>query len=139
MVSKGAGARKRNRECRAAAGHGGLSDWLRRDVQGVLLPGGTHLCGAYERLTSELPGLCAAAKLDAAHLTCALLDLELGDGLGTDVAELLRKGQTALPIAFFTSTRTPEVLARAAKFGPVFEKPDQLDQAIDWVRRNGRS
>ena len=87
----------------------------------------------------EQDSAAGASSVDAANLTCALLDLELGDGLGTDVAELLRKGQTALPIAFFTSTCTPEVLARAATFGPVFEKPEQLDQAIDWVRLHGRS
>ena len=46
-----------------------VRDWLRRDVKGVLLPGGTHLCAAYERFTSEWPRLCAPAKLDAAELT----------------------------------------------------------------------
>ena len=63
-----------------------------------------------------------------------VVEHDLGDGLGTDVAEQLRAGQGALPIAFFTSTSTPEMLARAMTFGPVFAKPDQLDQAIDWVK-----
>ena len=76
--------------------------------------------------------------MDSADLACALLDLELGDGLGTDVALHLRKSRGALPIAFFTSTRTPEVIAVAKQFGPVFAKPAELDQAIDWVRRHGR-
>lgn len=86
----------------------------------------------------EQDSAAGASAVDTAELTCALLDLELGDGLGTDVAERLREGRGGLPIAFFTSTRTPELTARAKSFGPVFSKPDQLDQAIDWVRRHGR-
>lgn len=86
----------------------------------------------------EQDSAAGASSVDTAELTCALLDLELGDGLGTDVAERLRQGQGGLPIAFFTSTRTPDIVARAASFGPVFAKPDDLDKAIDWVRRHGR-
>jgi DNA-binding response OmpR family regulator len=84
----------------------------------------------------ERDSAAGASAVDAADLACALLDLELGDGFGTEVAERLREGQDGLPIAFFTSTLAGEVLARAKTFGPVFAKPDQLDQAIDWVRRN---
>ncbi len=86
----------------------------------------------------EQDSAAGASAVDTADLACALLDLELGDGLGTDVAERLRAGQGGLPIAFFTSTRTPEVIAVAKTFGPVFAKPADLDQAIDWVRRHGR-
>lgn len=73
--------------------------------------------------------------VDAESLSCALLDLELGDGEGTQVAERLRARQGTLPIAFFSSTRTPEILARASVFGPVFSKPAELDDAVDWIRR----
>lgn len=69
----------------------------------------------------------------ATDLACALLDLDLGDGFGTDVAERLRAHVQALPIAFFTSTTTGEALARMAAFGPVFLKPEELDRAIAWV------
>jgi DNA-binding response OmpR family regulator len=86
----------------------------------------------------EQDSAAGASSVDTNGLACALLDLELGDGLGTDVAERLREGQGTLPIAFFTSTRTPEIVARAATFGPVFAKPDDLDEAVDWIRRNGR-
>ena len=37
----------------------------------------------------------SACSVDAADLACALLDLELGDGFGTEVAERLREGQWA--------------------------------------------
>lgn len=87
----------------------------------------------------EQDSAAGASSVDTSDLACALLDLELGDGLGTDVAERLRENRGGLPIAFFTSTRTPEAIALAETFGPVFAKPDELDQAIDWVRRHGRS
>jgi CheY-like chemotaxis protein len=87
-------------------------------------------------VVEERDSVASASSVDADGLACALLDLDLGDGLGTEVAERLRKGHDHLPIAFFSSTSTPEVLAQAAMFGPVFTKPDELDQAVDWVRRN---
>ena len=46
-----------------------VRDWLRRDVKGVLLPGGAHLVAAYQRFTTEIPRLCAATRLDDANLT----------------------------------------------------------------------
>jgi CheY-like chemotaxis protein len=85
----------------------------------------------------EQDSAAGASSVDATNLACALLDLDLGDGFGTDVAQRLRQGHDALPIAFFTSTQSPEVLERAATFGPVFTKPDQLDLAIAWVRQHG--
>jgi two-component system response regulator RegA len=68
--------------------------------------------------------------------SCALLDLDLGDGTGVDVAELLRIHQPALPIAFFSGGAPPAVLARARSMGPVFRKPEELDAAIAWVRQH---
>mgnify|MGYP001346111744 CR=1 FL=1 len=78
---------------------------------------------------------CASAStVDASTLTCALLDFDLGDGFGVDVAARLRAGRAGLPIAFFTSSSGDDV-ARAAAFGPVFTKPHDLDAAIDWLAR----
>ncbi|MBX3188273.1 MAG: response regulator [Labilithrix sp.] len=84
----------------------------------------------------EEESAAGASAVDASGLACALLDIELGDGDGTEVAERLRERRETLPIAFFSSTRAPEILARAAAFGPVFAKPDQLDQAVDWIRKS---
>jgi DNA-binding response OmpR family regulator len=86
----------------------------------------------------EQDSAAGASSVDPTDLACALLDLELGDGLGTDVAVRLRESRGTLPIAFFTSTAAPDALARAATFGPVFAKPDELDMAVDWVRRSCR-
>ena len=77
---------------------------------------------------------CVATAREAlsveANLTCALLDLELGDALGTVVAEELRARDPSLPIAFFTSSHETK---SAATFGPVFAKPQELADAVAWV------
>jgi CheY-like chemotaxis protein len=77
----------------------------------------------------------SAAAVDPSDLACALLDLDLGDGWGTDVAEELRAKHASLPIAFFTTTTTGEALDRARALGPVFAKPSELEDAVAWVRQ----
>lgn len=82
----------------------------------------------------ESDSAAAAITVDGATLACALLDLDLGDGWGTDVAERLRGIRPELPVAFFTSeSGGSDVVARARTFGPVFAKPDELDRAIAWA------
>ncbi|HEY8074172.1 MAG TPA: response regulator [Labilithrix sp.] len=83
----------------------------------------------------EEASAAGASAVDGGALACALLDLDLGDGSGADVAARLRASNGALPIAFFTSERGTDAVARASAFGPVFAKPDDLDAAVDWIRR----
>ena len=64
---------------------------------------------------------------------CALLDLDLGDGDGVDVAELLRVHQPDLPVAFFSGGAAATVMSRARAMGPVFRKPDEFEEALAWV------
>lgn len=81
---------------------------------------------------------CATAStVDGTTIACALLDCDLGDGDGVEVAARLRAAKDTLPIAFFTSSKA-EAADRASAFGPVFEKPHELDRAIDWVERQRR-
>jgi len=75
---------------------------------------------------------------DPADLSCALLDLDLGDGDGTMVAASLRATRPELPIAFFSGSAAPDVAERARALGPIFAKPDELDSAIAWVRLHAR-
>jgi DNA-binding response OmpR family regulator len=75
--------------------------------------------------------------LSARTLSCALLDLDLGDGDGADLARALRRTTPKLPIAFFSAGAAEELVARASKIGPVFKKPDQLDEALRWVLSRG--
>lgn len=75
----------------------------------------------------------ATARALEAAITCALTDLDLGDGSGTELAEHLRSRAPTLPVAFFTgSTDTSD----ARRLGPVFRKPEELEQALDWVERH---
>ncbi len=76
----------------------------------------------------------AASGADVTRVACALLDLDLGDGDGADVALALHEKRPELPIAFFSASVALDVLARARAVGPVFTKPDQLDAAVAWVR-----
>ncbi len=69
---------------------------------------------------------------------CALLDLDLGDGNGVEVAELLRVHQPDLPVAFFSGGAPAAVMASARALGPVFRKPDELEDAILWVMASAR-
>lgn len=85
----------------------------------------------------EHDSVASASTVDPSTLACALLDFDLGDGFGVDVAARLREEHDALPIAFFTSAGS-DVVAKASVFGPVFTKPDELDAAIDWIERHSR-
>lgn len=87
----------------------------------------------------ERDSVASARGIDPKTLSCALLDYDLGDGFGVSIAKELRGASEHLPIAFFTSTDTTEIVEEAKSFGPVFSKPDQLDAAIEWVTRASKS
>ena len=82
----------------------------------------------------EARSAAEARAVDPATLSCALLDLDLGDGNGVDVAVALREKRPDLPLAFFTAGASADVMARATTLAQVFAKPDDLDRAIDWVK-----
>jgi CheY-like chemotaxis protein len=74
-----------------------------------------------------------ASSVDASDLAAALLDLELGDGFGTEVAAALRRAAPALPIAFLTAGGPARLLDEAQRFGPVFSKTEGPDAAVRWI------
>jgi two-component system response regulator PilR (NtrC family) len=78
----------------------------------------------------------SAAEASAAHgatFSAALLDIELGDGYGPELAARLREEAPGLPIAFLTAGGPAEVLAAAARLGPVFSKTSEVDDAVRWI------
>jgi CheY-like chemotaxis protein len=81
----------------------------------------------------EEPSAAAARNVDAVGLSCAVLDIELPDGCGTDLAAELRARSPSLRVAFFTSSGSGTVVERAREHGPVFAKPE-LDALVAWVR-----
>jgi two-component system response regulator RegA len=72
-------------------------------------------------------------RVDPSGFAAALLDINLGDGSGAEVAARLRVGSPALPIAFLTGGGAPRDLDAARSFGPVFSKTEGVDEAIGWV------
>ena len=80
-----------------------------------------------------LSSAAEAASADGAAFSAALLDIELGDGFGTDVARRLREAAPGLPIAFFTAGGPAEILEAAEQIGPVFSKASELDDAVRWL------
>jgi CheY-like chemotaxis protein len=99
-----------------------------------------------QRLTSEgfevreALSVAAARSLDATtigRLFCAILDLQLADGDGTDLAANLLGRRPFLPVAFFTMGATPSLVESARGRGPVFLKPD-VTPVIQWVKRTLR-
>jgi CheY-like chemotaxis protein len=85
----------------------------------------------------EADGVASGQALDASSAGAALLDLDLGDGSGIDLAHFLRKAAPRLPIAFFTSGGDADAISRAKLLGPVFAKPDELDAAVAWALSQG--
>ncbi len=82
----------------------------------------------------EAPSAAAAREADGATLACAVLDLELADGDGAELAGALLARRASLPIAFFTAGAEPGVLDRARSRGPVFDKPD-VAAVVAWAKR----
>jgi DNA-binding response OmpR family regulator len=65
---------------------------------------------------------CAAARALVERFDFAVLDLDLPDGNGVDLArELLALGR-APNVVFFTGSNDPALLARARRVGPVIMK-----------------
>jgi CheY-like chemotaxis protein len=81
-------------------------------------------------LPATYVGSLAAGRALPATASCALLDLDLGDGSGTQLAEHLRQRAPSLPIAFFTAS--PDT-TEARRHGPIFRKPEELAAAIAWL------
>jgi DNA-binding NtrC family response regulator len=80
-----------------------------------------------------LGSVAEAAGVRGSSFAAALLDIEIGDGYGPDLAVRLRKEAPALPIAFLTAGGTVEILAAAARLGPVFSKTSEVDEAVLWI------
>jgi two-component system response regulator RegA len=81
----------------------------------------------------EAASLAGARTVDARRLGGALLDLDLGDGSGVDLAAALRAARPDLPVAFFSSGADPKTTAAARALGPIFDKPAELDEAVAWA------
>jgi DNA-binding NarL/FixJ family response regulator len=69
-----------------------------------------------------------------AEIEAALLDLELGDGTGVEIARELRTVAPSCRIGFFSSATATSLLQEALRWGPVFGKPRELSPAVRWIQ-----
>lgn len=84
----------------------------------------------------EADSVASAARVDVDSVACALLDFELGDGTGLDVARALRARNARLPVAFFTSLTDAAIRHALTAYGPCFSKPEELRQAVAWIHEH---
>ena len=81
-----------------------------------------------ERAGSARRALEAEGEFD-----CVVLDIDLPDGNGVDVArELIDRGNTKL-VVFFSATRDPEARQSALHLGPFVDKTESVDSLFDLV------
>jgi two-component system OmpR family response regulator len=96
-----------------------------------------------KRLVAEGFAVREAQSVRDAHASttiapsCAVLDLQLPDGDGTDLAAALVAKHPGLPVAFFTTGAVPSLVESARGRAPVFIKPDD-NPLIAWVKRVAR-
>lgn len=74
-----------------------------------------------------------AVDCDPKNFAGALLDLQLEDGSGTEVAVHFRRSLPDFPVAFLTAEVSLGHLTTAVALGPVFSKARGMDAAIDWA------
>ena len=79
----------------------------------------------------EAASVADGRAIDPWSVACAIVDVDLPDGSGVDLAVALRAVHPALPVAFFTASAGEA--ATASALGPVFAKPD-LDALVAWAR-----
>lgn len=71
--------------------------------------------------------------VDIGSLNAAILDVEVGDASGIDVAKRLRAARPSLPLAFLTATSDARMRERAKTLGIVFDKSEGLAPVEEWI------
>ncbi|HEY6459265.1 MAG TPA: response regulator [Polyangiaceae bacterium] len=74
-----------------------------------------------------------AAGADLAGVTCAIVDVELPDGSGVDLAANLHARAPLLPIALYTATESSDLATSPESPWQVFRKP-ALDPVVAWAK-----
>ncbi|HYQ01091.1 MAG TPA: response regulator [Polyangiaceae bacterium] len=76
---------------------------------------------------------CGAARALAQSFDFAILDLDLPDGNGVDLARALMSGGKVPSVLFFTSCTDSALLARARCMGSVVMKPLGTSPILAWL------
>jgi len=82
-----------------------------------------------------IAGSCASARILEDHFDCAVLDIDLGDGSGIDLAnELTARGSIAR-VVFYSGTMDDAVLERVMRTGPLVIKAEPVARLLEEVER----
>ena len=87
----------------------------------------------------EAVGSLAEARLKLPFAQCLILDLELPDGLGTDLLRELRHKALPVRVAVVTGTSDKGLLADVRSLRPdaLFIKPFRPNDLLEWLDRGG--
>jgi DNA-binding NarL/FixJ family response regulator len=73
---------------------------------------------------------CLAARALACRFDVGLLDIDLSDGCGAELAEGLLNLELIERVVFFTAELDPKRLMRAGRLGPVIQKREGVDALV---------
>jgi DNA-binding response OmpR family regulator len=82
-----------------------------------------------------LAGSCAEARTLDDRFDCAVLDIDLGDGSGIDLADELRARGSIARVVFYSGTMDDAVLQRVARTGPLVMKAEPIARLLEEVKR----
>jgi DNA-binding NarL/FixJ family response regulator len=89
---------------------------------------------ALRRIRARHVSRCATAAALRGPFVVGVFDIDLPDGDGVALAELLCQRQVVLRPVFFTACTQPRRLERARALGPVFVKSGNLEPLIDLLK-----
>lgn len=76
--------------------------------------------------------------VDEAKFVGAVLDVEIGQQSGVELARHLRARSPQLPLAFLTATSELADAAATEGLGPVFDKRESLEAVVEWCVARAR-
>lgn len=82
-----------------------------------------------------IAGSCAAARILGDRFDCAVLDIDLGDGSGIDLASELRVRGSVGRVVFYSGTMDDEVLERVKHMGPLVVKAEPIARLLEEVEK----
>jgi DNA-binding NarL/FixJ family response regulator len=76
-------------------------------------------------------GSAQRARAAEGEFDCAIVDIDLPDGCGVDLAEELLSSKRAAAVVFYTATRDQSLRARGRALGTVVDKSEPLQGLLD--------
>ena len=86
-----------------------------------------------EGYTVSLAQTCRAARAAGSGFQVAILDLDLPDGNGADLADELLRLEAVRGVVFYSGSLDVAQRTRASLFGPVIDKSSDLEEVVALV------